>query len=113
MAILTADHLIARKETFRRALLAAAEVATTPGHLVTSGITPAYAETGYGYVKRGQEITTLDGLTAYRVLRFTEKPNRETAERFVPERPVFLEQRHVPVTHADSILAEIARQMPN
>ncbi len=111
MAILTADQLITRKETFRRVLLAAAEVATTPGRLVTLGITPAYAETGYGYVERGPEITTLDGLTAYRVLRFTEKPNRETAERFV-QSGQFSWNSGMFLWRADSILAEIARQMP-
>ena len=111
MAILTADHLITRKETFRRVLLAAAAAAAAPGRLVTLGITPAYAETGYGYVERGPEITTLDGFTVYRVLRFTEKPNRETAERFV-QSGRFSWNSGMFLWRADSILAEMARQMP-
>jgi len=112
MAILTADHLIGRKETFRRALLAAARVAETPGRLVTLGITPAYPETGYGYVERGPQLATLDDMTVYRVLRFTEKPNRETAARFV-ESGHFSWNSGMFIWRADSILQEIARQMPD
>ena len=111
MAILTADHLIGRKETFRRAIAAAAQVANTPGRLVTLGITPAYPETGYGYVERGPELVTLDGMTVYRVLRFTEKPNHETAARFV-ESGHFSWNSGMFIWRADSILDEIARQMP-
>lgn len=111
MAILTADHLIGRKETFRRAIAAAAQVAATPGRLVTLGITPAYPETGYGYVERGPELVTLDGMTVYRVLRFTEKPNHETAARFV-ESGHFSWNSGMFIWRADSILDEIARQMP-
>ena len=88
----------------RQAVVAAAQVANTPGRLVTLGITPAYPETGYGYVERGPELVTLDGMTVYRVLRFTEKPSRETAARFV-ESGYFSWNSGMFIWRVDSILA--------
>lgn len=111
MAVLTADHLIARQETFRRVLLATAHIAATPGRLVTLSITPTFAETGYGYVERGTEVDRANGFVAYRVQRFTEKPNRDTAERFVASGR-FGWNSGMFVWRIDSILDEIARQMP-
>ncbi|MGZ8421038.1 MAG: mannose-1-phosphate guanylyltransferase, partial [Allosphingosinicella sp.] len=51
------------------------------GWLVTFGITPDRAETGYGYIKRGEALA--DG--AFRAARFAEKPDRKTAEGWVAE----------------------------
>ena len=80
MAILPADHRIARPATFTEVLLAAAmHLATHPfgidEPLVTLGVRPSHAATDYGYVRpfasRGAQ---LDGLQAYPVERFEEKP---------------------------------------
>ncbi|MDX2099788.1 MAG: sugar phosphate nucleotidyltransferase, partial [Leptolyngbyaceae cyanobacterium bins.59] len=51
--------------------------------IVTLGITPGYAATGYGYIEQGEAIGEFGGLPAYRVNRFTEKPDRVTAETFL------------------------------
>ncbi len=111
MAVLTADHLISRQETFRRVLLATAQLAAVPGRLVTLSITPTFAETGYGYVERGEEVERAFGFVAYRVQRFTEKPNRQTAERFVASGR-FGWNSGMFVWRSDSILDEMTRQMP-
>ena len=82
MFVLTADHLIAPADRFRRALERAAEVAAgvaDGGRLVTFGIRPTHAETGYGYIELGDAI----GSDAFQVIRFVEKPDRATAEAFV------------------------------
>lgn len=73
MAILTADHVIENVPAFRRLLNAAYEVAEDE-YLVTLGITPTYPATGYGYIQRGEPLGTYQGLDAYRVVQFTEKP---------------------------------------
>jgi mannose-1-phosphate guanylyltransferase/mannose-6-phosphate isomerase len=49
------------------------------GYLVCFGVPPQRAETGYGYIEKGERI---DGCV-FRVARFTEKPDRETAGAFV------------------------------
>lgn len=82
MFSLHADHYIRDVEGFRQALRAATEVAGQ-GFLVTIGIAPAHPETGYGYIERGEELGTYKGHPAYRVVRFTEKPDRECARAFV------------------------------
>jgi mannose-1-phosphate guanylyltransferase/mannose-1-phosphate guanylyltransferase/mannose-6-phosphate isomerase len=80
LLVLPSDHLVGEAEAFRGAVDTAAAAARA-GALVTFGITPDRAETGYGYIKRGAPWATVDG--CFRVARFTEKPDHETAEAFV------------------------------
>ncbi len=111
MASVHADHLILMPERLRAALAAAAEVADR-GHLVTLGIKPTYAHTGLGYVEQGEPLPPSDdGHHVFRVVKFTEKPNQETAARFVAD------GRHswnsgLFVWRADRIMAEFAAHMP-
>ncbi len=74
---LPADHRIEPAAAFCRDTERAAALAAG-GHLVTYGIPPARAETGYGYIEAGESLE--EGL---RVVRFTEKPDRRTAEEFL------------------------------
>ena len=110
MVVLTADHLIGRREEFRRALLAAAQVADA-GHLVTLGIHPSHAETGYGYIERGERLGEHEGFDAFRVARFTEKPNLATAREFVNSGR-FSWNSGMFIWHVNAILSEMQRVMP-
>ncbi len=76
------DHLIEPAEEFARVVQGALEVAKR-GYLVTFGIKPRRAETGYGYIKQGEPLQT--GIEAYQVAHFTEKPDLETAKRYLTE----------------------------
>lgn len=76
LIILPADHYVANGDAFRRALGEAAEIAANGG-IVTLGILPTRPETGYGYIQRGDPCD--EGRTAFRVRRFVEKPDIETA----------------------------------
>lgn len=78
-----ADHWIADEEKYRQTLLAAAKLASDQGAIATLGITPTYGATGYGYIEQGDDRGQYDSLNAYQVSRFTEKPDRETAEQFL------------------------------
>jgi mannose-1-phosphate guanylyltransferase len=62
-----------------------AEDAAAAGHIVTLGIEPTFAHTGYGYIKRGAAITGLPDhpLHIYTVEQFLEKPSRPVAEQFL------------------------------
>ncbi|RQT27732.1 mannose-1-phosphate guanylyltransferase/mannose-6-phosphate isomerase [Burkholderia cepacia] len=78
--ILPSDHVILDEAAFATAVRTAAEFAADQ-YLVTFGITPTTAHTGYGYIRRG---TSLAGSSdVYQVESFVEKPNAETAEHFV------------------------------
>jgi len=76
LLVLPSDHVIADEAGFRQAVLAAVSAAET-GCLVTFGIVPTSAETGYGYIKAAAG----EGVRA--VLRFVEKPDQATAEAYV------------------------------
>lgn len=78
-----ADHWIADEAAFEKTLTAATQLAAEKEAIVTLGIKPSYPSTGYGYIEQGETAGTVEELPAYRVTRFTEKPDRETAETFL------------------------------
>lgn len=73
------DHVIADTVAYSRAVREAVDCAAA-GHLVTFGITPTYAETGFGYIQQGQ---TIPGSSAWQVVAFREKPDSATAQSYV------------------------------
>jgi mannose-1-phosphate guanylyltransferase/mannose-6-phosphate isomerase len=83
MLVLPADHMIEDLEAFHSAVGKAAEVAVKQGALVTFGIEPTEAETGYGYIRRGAQLEGFDG--CYAVDRFVEKPDASTAQAFLED----------------------------
>jgi mannose-1-phosphate guanylyltransferase len=84
MIVTPADHVIEPAQEFRRAVHVAETMAQEhPGALITFGIPPTFPATGYGYVHRGGEVATRQGVTVYRVQGFREKPRADVAERFV------------------------------
>ena len=78
LLILAADHLIKDVDAFHRAVETALPFAQA-GKLVTFGIVPTHAETGYGYLQKGAAA----GDGGFRVQQFVEKPDSETAERYL------------------------------
>ncbi len=80
MLVMPSDHAIPGLDAFRQAIECAAAAARR-GHLVTFGITPERAETGYGYISKGAPVEGCAGVFA--VAGFVEKPDPETAERYV------------------------------
>ena len=105
-----ADAAIADVEGFRQALTFAEQVARE-GYLVTLGITPTYAETGYGYIQAGQPLMTSGGLAAYTVSRFVEKPKREVAEEYL-RAGHYSWNSGIFVWRVDRILDEMRRHVP-
>ncbi|MEW6681527.1 MAG: mannose-1-phosphate guanylyltransferase/mannose-6-phosphate isomerase [Nitrospirota bacterium] len=114
MIVLPADHAIAKPEAFRECLDHASAVAGN-GYLVSIGIVPRRAETGYGYIKQGDALPESGrregGRGAFRVARFVEKPDRVTAERYVGEGG-YLWNSGMFVWRASVILDELARHAP-
>jgi len=111
MVSLHADHFIEKEAEFRRALKAAAKVAEE-GHLVTLGIKATYPETGYGYIQRGTALKVVDGYDVYRAKRFTEKPDRPTAVKFV-ESGDYLWNSGIFLWRISTILREMEKLMPD
>lgn len=75
LVILPSDHLIRDQGAFADAVIRSVEYAAE-GSVVTFGVVPSRAETGYGYIELGEPLPG-----AFRVRRFKEKPDQEEAER--------------------------------
>ena len=82
--LLPSDHLIKDVEAFQ-ALVAAAIPAAQAGAICLFGMEPDRPETGYGYIKIGQEAVPAEGSPVRRVARFVEKPAREDAQRMLEQ----------------------------
>ena len=82
MIVAPADHVIQDEAKLRATLRAAGNVATAHNSLVTLGIEPTRAETGYGYIEVGQTISRRRPESSW-VQRFHEKPSARLAERYV------------------------------
>ncbi len=84
MIVTPADHVIEPVQEFRRAVHVAEQtIAENPAALVTFGIPPTFPSTGYGYIHRGPLQATRQGVPVYRSLEFKEKPDFDTAQRYV------------------------------
>jgi mannose-1-phosphate guanylyltransferase len=110
VAMVTADHHIADEEKFREALKAAYQVAQD-GRIVTLGIKPTEPSTGFGYIQRGSKEGIANGFDYYRALKFTEKPNLATAERFLASRQ-YSWNSGMFIWTTQQGLAEFERQQP-
>lgn len=82
LAVLPADHYIARPERYRQIVSQALALANGPGRMVVLGVPATRPETGFGYIEREDEAIGGD-VTAYRVRRFTEKPAPAVAKEYV------------------------------
>jgi mannose-1-phosphate guanylyltransferase len=84
MAVLPADHFIAKVTKYRRLVESALELAREPGTLVVMGIPPSHPETGFGYIERARTAAArIGGIPVYEVRRFTEKPPAHVARKYV------------------------------
>ncbi|MGA9526246.1 MAG: mannose-1-phosphate guanylyltransferase [Myxococcaceae bacterium] len=106
LIVLPSDHHIADVKGFRERLAAAAEVAEQ-GFIVTIGIKPSRPETGYGYIRLGEP---LEG-EAQRVAAFVEKPDTETAKKYVTSGD-YVWNGGIFVFRADVMLKAFAEHMP-
>ena len=82
MLVLPSDHNIEEVNEFLSAVRTAS-FAAADGALVTFGIKPSHAETGFGYIQRGKRFGTREG--CFNVEAFVEKPDATTAKSYVED----------------------------
>ncbi len=82
VGVFAADHVISRPQELAR-LCAQAASAAHEGYIVTLGITPTHAATGYGYIRSGEALPGLKGVS--RIAAFVEKPREDVAQRYLQE----------------------------
>ncbi len=109
LLVLAADHVI-RDEAAFTATVESARVYAEAGKLVTFGIVPTKAETGYGYIKRG--AATGETQDAYTVAQFVEKPDQTTAEHYLESGDYYWNSGMF-LFRASRYLAELERFRPD
>ena len=112
MVVLPSDHLVKNRKKFTETILAGVEAASKHNTVVTIGITPSSPNTGYGYIQMGKKIGPIkNGINLYHVNSFKEKPDLETAERFLKSGD-YLWNGGMFIVKAGVIVSEIKKYMP-
>ncbi|RKZ07976.1 mannose-1-phosphate guanylyltransferase [bacterium] len=106
-----ADHMIDNVEMFVKASRYAGRLASENDVLVTFGIKPKFAATGYGYIETGDTFLS-DELDSFRVKSFHEKPDADTASRYL-EAGNFFWNSGIFVWRPSVFLDSVARYMPD
>jgi len=108
LLILPSDHVLTPKEHFiQQVSLACQQLA--PTDLLTFGIKPKYAETGYGYIKI-DALVDHSGIT--KILQFIEKPNQEKAEYYY-QQPEYYWNSGMFLFHASALISEMKQYAPD
>ncbi|MCU0510990.1 MAG: sugar phosphate nucleotidyltransferase [Anaerolineae bacterium] len=110
VAMLTADHHIARVDLFRQVLAQAHDIARQ-GYIVTLGISPTYPATGFGYIQTGARLGSAGGLSYHVATRFTEKPDVVKATQFIASGR-YSWNSGMFIWQAEQALREFERQQP-
>jgi mannose-1-phosphate guanylyltransferase len=106
MLVLSADHVIKGEQGFASAIKKAIPLAAS-GQIVTFGVKPTFAATGYGYIKAGSSIGS-----GARVDEFREKPDAKTAESFL-NAGCYLWNSGIFMIRVDTYLSELHKYRPD
>ncbi|HON56387.1 MAG TPA: mannose-1-phosphate guanylyltransferase, partial [bacterium] len=106
MGVFPGDHFIAKKKEFIKILRYAEKIAKSNDALITIGIKPTAPHTGYGYIEYSEKIDN-----AYKVRKFYEKPDYDTARNFL-ERGNFLWNAGIFVWRIKTIAEAFKKHQP-
>ncbi|MFC1453789.1 mannose-1-phosphate guanylyltransferase [Verrucomicrobiota bacterium] len=81
--VLTADQVIGNRGVFLKTLRESFRLALSSDYLVTIGIKPDFASTGFGYVEAGRKLYSRGAIGVFKVKRFVEKPDKKTAVKYL------------------------------
>ena len=107
---LHADHIIEPKAAFLQLLRDAAGLAQKTDRLFMVSVLPSRPETGYGYIEPGEPLVAPAGVRAFKVGAFHEKPDLETAHRYIDEGHLW--NSGIFVWTASTFLSEVKRVAP-
>lgn len=115
MFVLPGDHIIQPVSRFAQCAAAGARAAVELDSLVTFGIVPRKPATGYGYIHRGEAVA-LPGSppetpAVYRVREFREKPDAQTAQRYLSSGEYFW-NGGIFLWQLSTLMEELERQLP-
>ena len=109
MIVLPSDHLISDEDEFRNVIKNANEfVKANKEAIITLGMEPTRAETGYGYIRYGKDEKVINNHKVIKVDAFVEKPNKEKAKAYIKEGN-YLWNGGMFLWSADNILKQIEK----
>ena len=108
VVITPADHTILKETEFKQAISSILEITSKNDIIVTIGIVPSYPSTGYGYIQMSERTIGL----LNKVKNFTEKPDIETAYRFI-ETKEFFWNSGIFITNAKNMINEFRIHLPD
>jgi mannose-1-phosphate guanylyltransferase len=112
MVVMPSDHVITSPELFQKAIAAGQKlIDADPTRIVTFGIPPTYPAESFGYIQRSDSVDA-DGVSAYQVEKFREKPDRATAEAFL-QAGTFYWNSGIFLWRAATILEALKRNEPD
>lgn len=112
MVVLPSDHFIEDEEQYCKLVIAGARLANQGENLITLGIRPDRSETGYGYIQVGEPYDDFNGHRAHKVVRFMEKPDKETAEKYLKSGN-YLWNSGIFIWKVSAIMEMFSRYMPS
>ncbi|KQC06265.1 MAG: mannose-1-phosphate guanylyltransferase [Smithella sp. SDB] len=112
MVVLPSDHAIADSREFNSVIEAAAKTAAQEEGLVTIGIKPSSANTGFGYIEQADLLKKIDGKEIFHVKSIREKPDFQQAQAFIQNGNFFWNSGMF-IWKISTILKEINRWLPD
>lgn len=109
MIVLPSDHYIENEKMYTDTITQAIDIVDKRRGLITIGVVPTRAETGYGYIEMGER--TIGEIPTYKVERFLEKPNIEVAKDLLLK-GTYLWNSGMFIWRADVYLREMERYLP-
>jgi len=109
---LVSDDYIKDVVRFRKMIEAAAKVADEGKSLVVYGVKPAYPATGYGYIKVRKKVKTIKGIPIFEAEKFIEKPNENTAKKFIATGKYFWHCSGF-TSRCDLLISEMEKRWPS
>ena len=112
MVVLSADHLIEPADKLLKIIDVGTTLAADEDKLITIGIVPSRAETGYGYIEISDDKRDMDGISVYSVSAFKEKPRPAVAQQY------YYDGRHLWnsgmfIWSVPAILRDLQKHMPD
>lgn len=115
VVVTPSDAIVMNTAEFRRVIGNSLEFTADKNAIVTIGITPTRPETGYGYVQANEEIMAISGNSCpeiKKVAAFKEKPNKETAVRYL-KAGNYLWNAGIFVWNVETISTALTKYKPN
>ncbi|WP_455671762.1 mannose-1-phosphate guanylyltransferase [Phocaeicola sp.] len=89
MVVTPSDHIVMDVQEFQRVINSSMKFTTDSDAILTLGMKPTRPETGYGYIEADLRFPSTANKEIFRVDSFKEKPNQETAQRYIQKNNFF------------------------